>query len=109
MDVTIYSRRHRQLNITIPNEWSDFLFYIILGIFCLILSAKFAKVRIGSFPANPLYWHVWLIANAEKPPLISENLPPRIYRFYMFLWAGSISSFIYSLAILVSIFTKYNS
>ena len=91
----------------IPTEWPNFWLCICLGFLCLIISAYFAKLRIGSFPANPLYWHYWLIANADSGPLVNNlDSRPRIYRPYMLFWAGSIASFVFALVVLLGMLSK---
>jgi len=104
MDAKIY-KGNRVYDIAIPSEWSHFWLFIELGFCCLVISALLAKVKIGSFPVNPIYWHFWVIANAEAPPLVSDNLPPRIYRPYMFFWAGSVCFFILAFLVLVVMFS----
>jgi hypothetical protein len=95
----------RIYDVIIPNQWNDFWVFIGLGFVSLAISAYLAKVRFGSFPANPIYWHYWVIANAMKPPLVNSELP-RIYRPYMFFWAGSLCLFIVSFLVLVVIFVE---
>jgi len=92
-------------DLVIPNQWYDFWLFIGFGFACLAISAYLAKVRLGSFPANPLYWHYWIVANAEMPPLVNSERP-RIYRPYMYFWAGSLCLFVAALFVLVSIAAK---
>jgi hypothetical protein len=97
----LHSKRYDGL-ISIPTDWDHFWLSLSLSLIFLFISALLAKVRIGSFPANPIYWHIWVIQNAELPPLINERQPFRLYRFYMFFWAGSLCCLIFSLAILMA-------
>ena len=44
----------RVYEIAIASDWSGAVSLFVLGVFCLIGSAILAKVRIGSFPVNPV-------------------------------------------------------
>lgn len=98
-----YISRRWVYDINIPAEWDSFWFSLCLGMACLAASAFLANVRIGSFPANPLYWHIWVVINAKASPSFNDERP-RIYRPYMFFWAGSICFFFWSALVLIAIF-----
>lgn len=50
----------------VPHDWTYFWFYIVLGFLFLFIAAIVAKVKIGSFPINPLIWHHWVLKNIKK-------------------------------------------
>ena len=86
----------------VPTDWSDFWLFILLGFFCLFISALLAGVKIRSFPLNPAYWHFWVAYKAEEPLLNGEKFHLKYLRSYMFFVVGSICCFIQALFILVA-------
>jgi hypothetical protein len=87
-----YITQH-QLNINglnLPHSWPTFWQYLLLSFIFLIVSALFARIRLGSFPANPFYWHFWLILNAKKESSKRIFSLEKLYRIYLFFWAISI-------------------
>ena len=100
---TQFLSRNLVNDIDIPIHWSDFWMLLVMGFVCLFISAYFAKVRIGSLPANPIYWHYWIVANATAEPTINDDTP-RIYRPYMFFWAASICLFACAPLVLIAMF-----
>ena len=94
---------YRSSTFNIPTDWSHFGLFILLGICLLIISASIAKVRIGSFPVNPLYWHYWVIAKAEVSQLKNDNSSPKAMRSYVLFLIGSICFFVQALFILIAI------
>ena len=102
MNATIYRANKLPVDISIPHDWSAFCGFVGLGVVFLLVAAILAKVKIRDLPGNPLYWHFWVIANAEVPPLVSSNSMFKIYRPYMFFWAGSLGLFLVALLVLVS-------
>jgi hypothetical protein len=91
----------RIYDVSIPYEWSDFWLFLGLALASLLISAILAKVRLGTFPANPIYWHYWVVAEAKTPPTYSPETP-KSYRLYMYFWAGSICLFVAALLVLVA-------
>lgn len=89
---------------TVSSDWSHFWLFVLLGFSCLVISALLAKVKIGSFPRNPIYWHYWVVAKAETPVLNGESINPKFLRTYMFLLVGSICFFIQAFYIFVVMF-----
>ena len=79
----------RVYEIAIDSDWTGAASLFVLGVFCLIGSAVLAKVRIGSFPVNPIYWHYWIIANAKMAPAVNTPII-RIATPYMVLWIASV-------------------
>lgn len=102
MNATIYRANRLPIDISIPHDWAAFWCFIGLGVALLFVAAILAKVKIRSLPVNPFYWHFWVIANTAIPPLVDESSTFRIYRPYMFFWAGSIGFFLAALLVLIS-------
>lgn len=96
-----YLAQNKSYNVFIPTDWSSFWLSLALGIACLLVSAILAKVRIGSLPANPLYWHLWVVTNAKAAPSYNDD-PPRVYRPYTFFWAASICFLFWSFLMLIA-------
>ncbi|PKO66142.1 MAG: hypothetical protein CVU22_17040 [Betaproteobacteria bacterium HGW-Betaproteobacteria-16] len=91
-------------DLLIAATWSDFWLFLGAGLALLFVSARLAKVRVGSFPANPLYWHYWVMANAHERPLMSDSLRyPKIHRPYVFAWAISLCSLLSALLVLATL------
>jgi hypothetical protein len=87
----------------VPATWADFLLFCGMGIFFLLVAARLARVRIGSLPINPIYWHYAVVANTRLPPIAGETQNGlRIYRAYMFFWVASICCFAAGALVLVS-------
>lgn len=97
-----YLSHRTSFDVFIPPDWGMFWLSLFLGIACLLVSAMLAKVRIGSLPANPLYWHLWVVANAKAAPTYNDDLP-RVYRPYAFFWAASICFLFWSFLVLLAI------
>lgn len=102
MRTQIFRNNLQTYSFSVPSEWSDFWLLLGLAFACLLVSAILAKVRLGTFPVNPLYWHYWVIAETRTPPTYSPEAP-RIYRPFMYFWAGSICLFVCALVVLVAI------
>ena len=107
MNATIYRANRLPIDISIPHDWSSFCGFAGLGIAFLLVAAILAKVRVRDLPVNPLYWHFWVIANAELPPLVSSNSIFRTYRPYLFFWAGSLGLFLLALLVLISMLVTH--
>ena len=86
----------------VPTDWSNFLLFIVLGLFCLLISALLAGVKIRSFPLNPAYWHFWVAYKAKEPLLNGEKFHPKYLRSYMLFLIVSVCCFIQALFILVA-------
>jgi len=97
-----YLSHNRSFDVFIPPEWGWFWLSLFLGIACLFVSAVLAKVRIGSLPVNPIYWHFWIVAKAQEAPSYNEDTP-RVYRPYAYFWAASICFFFWSFLVLNAI------
>ncbi len=102
MQAQIYRNNLRIYDFSIPNEWSDFWLFLVLAFASLLISAILAEVRLGTFPANPIYWHYWIVAEAKTAPTYRPEAP-RIYRPFMYFWAASICLFVAALLVLVAI------
>lgn len=75
----------------IPDDMRFFWLYIALSIVCLVIAALLARVKLTTFPLNPIYWHYWVMANAKIPPVIGDIFErSRNYRFYVIFWALSV-------------------
>lgn len=72
----------------IPLGWSNFWLCMGLAIFFLIVSALLARVRIGSLPANPIYWHAWIITQSK--PITFLGYPKKLHPFILF-WGHRFS------------------
>jgi len=87
----------------VPSDWSYFWLFILLAFVCLVISALLAKVKIRSFPLNPIYWHYWVVAKASTPILNGEKFHPKFLRAYMFFLIGSICFLVQALFVFVII------
>jgi hypothetical protein len=88
----------------IPDDMRFFWLYIALSIVCLVIAALLARVKLTTFPLNPIYWHYWVMANAKIPPVIGDIFErSRNYRFYVIFWALSVCFLIFSVVILLAI------
>jgi hypothetical protein len=91
----------------ITHDLKYFWLYIALCIICLVIAALLARVKLVSFPLNPLYWHYWVMANAETPPVIGDVFDRRRnYRLYVIFWALSVCFLIFSVLILIAVFIE---
>lgn len=105
MYAQIYRSSLRVYGFFIPNQWADFWLFMGLGLACLLVSAILARVKIGSFPVNPIYWHYWVIIKATKAPFLNAGVP-RIYHPYMLFWAGSLCLVLVAFLVLIAIFSS---
>ena len=91
-------------DIFIPATWPDFFLFLGLGLFLLLISARLAQVRVGSFPRNPFFWHYWVVAATRIPPVADESVgASKAYRSYMLFWAASLCTFLAGAVVLVAI------
>jgi hypothetical protein len=90
-------------DLLIAATWSDFWVFLGAGVALLFVSARLAKVRVGSFPVNPLYWHLWVMTHAHERPLMNDSQRyPKIHRPYVLAWAISLCSLLSALLVLVT-------
>ena len=108
MHAQIFRKNFPVDEIDIPIDWSYFWLYFAMGIVCLILSAYFAKVKIGSFPVNPFYWHYWVVVNSKVDAFFNESTP-RIPRPHILFWVASIFLIALSFLLLFVIFFEWYS
>lgn len=95
MIATLYpSKGNREpVDLVIPPDWNLFWLLTLASIACLILAALLAKVNIRNLPANPLYWHYWVVSNASP---VSSGI-------FLFFWSASIICLMMTLPVLVAI------
>ncbi len=84
-------------------RWPYFWSALGLMLLCFVVSVVLGKVKIGNFPANPLYWYLWVLANAEnrlhKNVLISRLRDAAFISF----WMVSIIALILAMFVLLAI------
>ena len=106
MHAQIYRSNMQVYDISIPYEWTDFWFFLGLALASLLISAILAKVRLGTLPLNPIYWHYWVVAETKTPPTYDTE-GSRSYRLYMYFWAGSLCLLVAALLVLVSMIYRW--
>lgn len=95
---------NRVYELFVSASWPDFWLFLGLGLLLLLIAARLARVRIGSLPVNPLYWHYWVVAEAKSAPDLNEaGEGPRVYRLYMWFWMASLCSVAAALLVLTAI------
>ena len=85
----------------LPTGWLAFWISLGLSIVLLVIAALLARVRIGSLPANPIYWHAWVITQSK--PITYRGYPKKYHPFFLF-WAASVFLLAFGLLLLVNIF-----
>jgi len=87
----------------LPIEWSNFWLFIGLTFVFLVAAALLARIKIGSFPANPIYWHAWVITQSN--PVTFRGYPKK-YHPFIFFWAASVMCFFVALLVLFNILSN---
>lgn len=87
----------------LPIDWPAFWICLGMSVAFLVIAALLARVRIGSLPANPIYWHAWVITQSN--PITFRGYPKKYHPFILF-WAISVFSFVFGLLLLANMFLQ---
>ena len=99
---------HRLHPIDLGNDWLWIFINLVLSVIFLIISANYANLKILSFPANPLRWHLFIITNGKDSTdydYLKSN-SSNTYPIFIVFWAISMIFLICASLIAVNIFTE---
>ena len=86
-------------------DWYHFGGSLGVMLLCLIIAALMARVKVGSFPVNPLCWHYWVLTNAHRNPMMWQSgLYSLFCRSYIFFWLASVAALMFAFVVLLIIF-----